>query len=283
MIAETLQGIADFISDLFVYIGLKISKKPEDKKHPFGYGKSLYVWTLISTIIMIGITSALTFYFGMQRFLHPREISYIYLIYAVLILSIITSGYSLSVASRRILDGKKLRNFISIYKKSGMMATKTTFVLDLIGTLAALIGLIALIAYKLTGNFKFDGFGAMLIALTLASLAIYLLISIKDILIGKSASSEVERKIKKSVKSVKNVISVLDLKTMNMGINRILTNVEVHVDENLKTKDIEKLIDSIKDSVMKDVPEVKHIQVEIETPEPKKDNKKQKRNNKIKE
>ena len=56
--------------------------------------------------------------------------------------------------------------------------TKNTFVLDLMGMSAALLGLVALILYQLTGELRFDGVGAMGIGIVLALLSVDLLFDI---------------------------------------------------------------------------------------------------------
>lgn len=47
----------------------------------------------------------------------------------------------------------------------------------------------------------------------------------------------------------------------------LLVNLDVHLNDQLTTNQIEKLIDDIKKEVRKEVPSAKNIQVELETPE----------------
>jgi len=267
MLAEAMRSITDTIAVVLTYVGLKRSKKKPSKEHPFGYGKSLYVWTFISGIIMFGFVSVGIFYFGLKRFLEPEEIENIAIALVVLTIFVFLNSYSFSVGLRRILDGKKIRNFFKIYKNSPKVETKVTLILDFVGAVTPLIGLIALGIYFLTGNLKFDGIGAMAIGIILGVLTLFLLINTKQLLIGKRASPKIERKIKKAILSVKNVKSVLDLKTMIVGLGKILVNAEVHVNQNLNTKQIEQLMDQIKETAKKEVKEISHIQIELETPE----------------
>ena len=267
ILAGAFQGLADFTSSLFVLIGLKMSKKPADKNHPFGYGKSLYLWTFISGLIMFSVTSILVIYFGVKQVFNPEHLENLIFAYLALSFFIISNGYSLSLSIRRLLNGRKLKEFFEIYKKSNMIETKTTFTLDLIGSFSAIFGLTALILYGITGNPRFDGYGAIMIGLTLGFLTIFLLRNSRSLIVGRRASDSIEKRIKESVLSVKDVKSIPDLKTMNIGLGSVLAIIEVHVSQRLTTKKIEHLIDEIKTRVKKDVTEVKHIQVEIETPD----------------
>ena len=279
MLAEALQGVADFISAIFVFVGLKSSKKPADANHPFGYGKSLYMWTFVSGLIMFSVTSAAVIYFGVQQVRNPEHLENLIFAYLALSFFIVSNGYSLSLSIRRILNGKKLTEFFIAYKNSNMIETKTTLTLDLIGTSSAVFGLTALILYGVTGNPKFDGYGAIMIGLSLAFLTIFLLRSSRSLIVGRRASARIENMIEEVVLSVKHVKSIPDLKTINIGLGSVLVILDVHVTGKLTTKRIEVLIDEIKRKVKKNVREVKYIQVEIETPEkpPKNKRKRQKK------
>src|SRR5687768_12362924 len=67
MLSQALEGIADLASSGFLVLGLNRSRKKADSKYPFGYGRELYFWTLISALIMFSVTSTFTIYFGWQR------------------------------------------------------------------------------------------------------------------------------------------------------------------------------------------------------------------------
>src|SRR5665213_2816533 len=62
MLTQVLEGVTDLTSSGFLLIGLYRSKQKEDRAHPFGYGREIYVWTLLSCLIMFGITATLSFY-----------------------------------------------------------------------------------------------------------------------------------------------------------------------------------------------------------------------------
>lgn len=263
MLAETIQGGADFISTIFLFIGLKRSSKRATKKHPLGYGRALYIWTFLVTVVMFLISSTLTFYFGLMRFLNPEPIDKIGLAYVVLFFFVISNSYAFSVSSRRLLMGEKYRNIIKVFKKSDLIETKTTTVLDFVGTSAALIGLIALVVYGITGNLKFDGIGAMGIGIVTMILALFLLIDTKSLLIGKNASEKIEKEIFETVKNSKEVNKILNLKTLNIGLGKIALDLELNLIDNLTTDDIEKVIFGIENKIKRKIPEVKKIYIEI--------------------
>jgi len=265
MLAQALEGITDLASSGLLLLGLSRSRKEADSSHPFGYGRELYFWTLISALIMLSITSTFTFYFGLQRFLHPEVIQSTYLAYIVLIFTAITNSYALSLSVRRLLKGRSINSLAKSFYHSSFIETKTSFVLDLMGFSASILGLISLSLYTITGNQRFDGFGAMVIGIFLAILSVILLSAVKDFLIGRGVSINTTEIIKNAAERLTHVKSVQDLKASHIGPEEIMINIEINAADNLTTDELEVLIDKVKGEIQKDLPSAKHIQVELES------------------
>ncbi len=59
MISDAIESLTDVVSSIIVWIGLKISMKNPDEKHPYGYGKAepiaaiIVAFSLIFAAIMI--------------------------------------------------------------------------------------------------------------------------------------------------------------------------------------------------------------------------------------
>lgn len=267
MLSQALEGAADLLASGLLLLGLRRSKRPADRKHPFGYGREMYFWTFLSALTTFGVTAALSFYFGLQRFLNPQPIEKLYLTYVALTIAIATNGYSFSLSFRRLLGLRGFSKIVEVFRHSALIETKTTFILDLMGTIASVFGLIALLIYGLSGDLRFDGLGAMTIGVTLAFFAFFILKGAKELLVGQSASVQEEEKIRKAALSFHQVQKILDLRTILLGPDKLLVNLEVHLKDELSTDQIETLIDKIEKKIKMQVPQAKYIQIELETPE----------------
>lgn len=265
MLSQFLEGVSDLISSGLLLVGIARARQKEDRSHPFGFGREIYFWSLLSGIVTFAISSFLSIYFGWKRFLNPQALQDINLAFLVLAITTITNGIAFYFSFKRLLRNRSKKNIFSIFLHSSRIETKTTFVLDLMGTAASILGIIALIFYQITGDLRLDGLGAISIGIVLASLAYLLLMGTVDLIIGRSASSEVEEKIRKATMKTPNVNKVMNLKTLHIGTEKLLVNVEVDLDHGLTTSEIEKLIGEIKEDIKKEVPEVKHVHVELET------------------
>lgn len=267
MFTEALEGVSDLVSSGLLLIGLKRSTRKDDRAHPFGYGREIYFWTLLAALVMFGITSSVSIYLGWDRFWHPQELHDIHIAFVILAFGVATNGYAFFLSFKRLLRKRSIRQIVKIFYRSSLIETKTTFTLDLMGTIAAMIRILALGIYVLTGDGRFDGIGAMVVGIALAFFAFILLLGIRDLLVGRSASPETEAKIREAALDVKEVEKVLDLKTLHVGSEKLLVNLEVNMNNDLSTDELEHLMDKVKESIQIQVPSVKYIQVELETPE----------------
>ena len=51
MVAEGIHSVIDTISQLLLIWGVKVSSKRADVSRPFGYGRELYFWSFIVSLI----------------------------------------------------------------------------------------------------------------------------------------------------------------------------------------------------------------------------------------
>lgn len=266
MLTQVLEGISDLAASGILLIGFNRSLKREDKIHPFGYGREIYFWALISALITFGVTATVSIYFGFERFMNPKPLHSLGLAFTVLVITIFTNGYAFFLSLRRLMKRRKLKYIVQIFYKSSLVETKTTFILDFIGTIASFLGLIALLIYSITGDYRYDGLGGMIIGVAVGIGAVFLIIGIRDLLVGRSASAEIEAKIRSAAMNVDEVKDVLNIKTLHVGSEKLLVDLDVHMEAKLTTRELEKLIDKIKQEIRQEVPTVKYIQVELETP-----------------
>jgi cation diffusion facilitator family transporter len=267
MLSEFFQGLADLTAAAFLLVGYKRSRKKPDKPHPFGHGKEIYFWTLISAVVMMTFTATASFYVGLMRFLNPQEITHIGFGYGTLLITLVTNGYALSLSSRRLLKNKPVTQLPQLFLNSDAVTAKNALVLDLMGTTAATSGLVSLLLYQLVDERRFDGVGAMVIGVTTAILAVVLIIGIKGLLIGERAAPQIEEEIKQAALSIREVKEIFDLRTMQIGPEKLLVNIDVHMQDRLTTDQLEALIDKIKKRIQEKVSSVRYVQVELETPE----------------
>ncbi len=267
MFAQALQGVADLTTTTFLLLGVKRSEKSATVTHPFGYGRELFFWVLIASLFAFLVSGWFAVRRAVEQILNGGQLEYINFAILILTFGLVTNGYSLSFSIRRLSQGKKGKSFWEYIRHSSLVETKMTLLVDFMGTLSAMLGLTALVLYKITGNVIFDGVGALIIGLLTAAGALIVIIDLHDLIVGRSPHPQVIENIRKAALSTKGVQDVLDLRAISIGSEKILVILEVHFKDNLNTDEIEEITDRIKERVKKKEPQVTKVQVEAETPE----------------
>jgi cation diffusion facilitator family transporter len=267
MLVEAMAGLADCFAMLLLLIGNKRSLKRATKLHPFGHGKEQYFWATLAGFIILAITATISFYFGWQAFKHPEAVSYIGLTWLVLTIAVITNGYAFRQAARKLLKDKPWRQLVTSFNQSWDVASKTALVLDAMGTVSALIGLISLVLYGITGRHTLDGIGAMAMAIAMALFAILLLIGVRSLIAGQSVPPAVQEMLRKAVSGVPEVHQIVRLHTMILGSESMLANIDVNFKNDLTTDEIERAIEKIKRKIRDAFPD-ESVQVNVEPSAP---------------
>ena len=269
MLSQALQGMSDLVTGALLYIGVKRSKRGRDDQFQFGYGREIFFWVLIASIIMFAGTGVTSLYFGAQQIINPTPVDHIWLAFAMLTFGLATNSYAFSLSFRRLKargqqDGEHWwRHLVD----SSLIETKATFAIDFLGTSAAILGLISLGIYQLSGYAQFDGIGSIAVGLTMMVAAVTLMWNIRDLIVGRGVDTKMLQRITDAALQVKGVNAVLDMRTMYVGSSKLFVVLEVHLNDRFTTDEIEHITDSIKQHVRKEVPVARHIQVEIETPD----------------
>jgi cation diffusion facilitator family transporter len=267
MLSQALQGLSDLITGGILYFGVKRSHKEADDRYQFGYGREVFFWVLVAGIVMFAGTGGLSVYFGYQKIMNPDSIEKVWLALLMLLFGFSTNLYAFRLSLRRMKEAGDSKTWWRELPSSSMVETKATLLIDFLGTVAAGIGLVALITYVATGNGRIDGTGSLVIGFTMMLGAVILIRDVRDLIVGKAVGEGVARKISVAAKRIKGVEAILDLRTMYLGSAKLLVVLEVHLSDGFDTDTVELITDRVKAAVLKAEPLVHHVQVEIETPE----------------
>ena len=124
------------------------------------------------------------------------------------------------------------------------------------------MGLISLILYQLADIQHFDGLGGMLIGLLIGFSSIVLIRGVKHYLIGKSAPPDIEKQIRQAALEVKQVTEIADIDTMYLGSEKLLIHLDIRIQHADGVKEIEAIVEKVKEHVKKEVPIAYSIQIE---------------------
>lgn len=265
MLSEGIHSVVDTGNQLLVLLGLKRSKRPADAKHPFGYGKELYFWSLIVAILLFSIGGGMSIYEGILHLYHPSEMSDPTWNYAVLAAAFLFEGTSWIIAMKSFLKNKSPHSF---WKRLRRSKDPSIFIIIMEDS-AALAGiLVAFLGVYLGHVFDqpmFDGIASVIIGGILALVAVFLVYESKGLLLGEAVQADALKSIQSIFTGNPNVSSMETPLTMHFGPEDVLLAVNVQFRDGLSAEQIEQTIDDLEKAVRENHPEIRRIFVEAES------------------
>ena len=230
MLAEAIHSLADAGNQVLLLVGAKRAKREADELHQFGFGRERYVYSFIVAIVLFSVGGLFALYEGYHKVHEPHAIEHWkWVPVAVLVAAIVMESLSFRTA---IVEANKLRGSVSWtrFVRNARAPELPVILLEdfaaLTGLVLALIGVVLTIA---TDNGIYDGLGSMAIGALLVCVAIFLAIEMKSLLLGESATREVQSRIVVAIESVPGVQRLIHIKTLHLGPEEILVAAKVAV------------------------------------------------------
>ena len=262
--AEMAQGLADALGSLLLMIGHRRARRPRDTRHPFGYGREVFFWSLLSALTMLFLGAGFSFWRGWSQLVRPQALERPWLAMAVVILSVTTNGYAFSCSVRRLRrEDPSLRK---AFHETSQQLVKTALLQDGLGTLSALLGLVSLTLYLVFGSVFFDALGALVLAALMVAFAVVLVSQARSLITGRAVPAELREELLAAVRTVPQVARINRLDSVFFGSREVLVDVDLDLVEHLTTTDVEAALDRVQAALHNQIPEVTSVRVDLNSP-----------------
>jgi cation diffusion facilitator family transporter len=262
MLAESVHSVADTGNQVLLFVGRGRSIRPASDEHPFGFGRERYFYGFVVSVMLFTVGAAFSVYDGIHKIINPEEIRSPQIAFIVLALSFVLEGFSLRTAIGEANKVRGDRNWGTFIRRSKAPELPVVLLEDL----AALIGLTFAFAgvalSVLTGNGRWDGVGSLAIGLLLATAAAILAVEMKSLLIGESASPEVQHMIVAALEGGPELAQVIHMRTVHMSPDSILVAAKVAVRGTDTAAQVAAAVDTAERRVRTAVPIAKLIYLE---------------------
>jgi len=262
MLAEAIHSVADSGNQVLLIIGGKRSRREATDAHPFGYGRSRYIYAFMVSIVLFSIGGMFSILEGVSKLGEPHELDNVWLPLTVLGVSIVLESFSLRTA---LHESKKLRGSQSLVKfvRHAKAPELPVVVLE---DIAALIGLVLAFAgvglSVVTHNPVFDAYGTLAIGALLIVVAVVLGFETSSLLIGEGATDADAAAIRAALAGSPGVTQVIHMKTLYLGPDELMLGAKIAVAASATAADIAKTIDDAELAVRTAVPATRVIYLE---------------------
>ncbi len=246
MISEGIHSLVDSTNEILLLYGMKRSKKPPDKLRPFGYGKELYFWSFIVSILIFGLGGGISIFQGIIHIRHPQSLVNPTWNYVVLGFSIIFEGTSLIIA---IKEFNKARGDLPFWEAVIKSKNPANF-LVLFEDGAAVMGL-AIVFILMKCNYAYhlpvlDGIASVIVGLILVFVSLILARESRSLLMGEGITPETQQKIKTLAEKDGAVIKVTNMLSTYESPEEIVLMLIINFKPDLDTQDITDAIERLR-------------------------------------
>jgi len=262
MFAEAIHSVADTGNQILLLLGGKRAKRKATPTHPFGYGRSRYIYAFMVSIVLFSIGGMFSILEGVEKLTHPHELEQAWLPLTVLGVAIALESFSLFTALKA---AKEERGRTSLYKFI-RHAKSPELPVVILEDIAALVGLVFAFAgvglTVLTHNPIWDAIGTLAIGGLLILVATVLGIETSSLLVGEGATEKDNTNIAAAIRKTKGVEDIIHMKTLYLGPDELMVAAKIAVDAKATAKDIAEAIDNAEVNIRKAVPAARVIYLE---------------------
>jgi cation diffusion facilitator family transporter len=265
MLAESVHSVADSGNQALLLVGRRRAQREETEQHQFGFGAERYFYGFIVALMLFIVGAVFSVYEGVQRVLHPEHLTSPAVAFAVLGVAAVLESLSFRTAIRESNQTKgphPWRSFIRFIRRAKAPEIPAVLLEDTAALAGLVFALAAVALTTITGNPRWDGAGSLGIGVLLGFVAGVLATETKSLLIGESATAEVERAVVAALEDGPEVEQVIHLRTLHLGPETLLVAAKIAVKGHQNAADLVAGIDRAEGRVRAAVPIAELIYLE---------------------
>jgi len=254
MASEGVHSLADSGNQILLLVGGKRAARPATKSHPFGYGRSRYVYAFVVSIVLFTVGGLFAAYEGWHKFREPEPLDSPQWAIGVLIFAIIAEAFSFRTA---IVESNKTRNsqpWLKFVRSNKSPELPVVLLEDLGALIGLVLALVGISVATITGDGRFDGLGSIAIGILLIIIAVFLAVEMSSLLLGESALPEYQLAIEAALADSGVIERVIHVKTLHLGPDELLVVAKVAVVDDGTSRSIAVAIDAAEARVRAAVP-----------------------------
>lgn len=262
MASEGIHSLVDTSNEILLLLGLKKSQRQPDERRPFGYGKELYFWAFVVSLLFFALGGGMSVYEGILHLQHPEAIQNPLWNYIVLGIAFIFDGISLITALREFNRQRGKTSFWQAVKGSKDPSTFVVLFEDLADVIGITIAFTGILLSHLLNNPYIDGIASVLIGLLLTGVAVLLVRESRSLLMGETVSPKELGAVKKLLEQCETVQEVHTQQSMYLGPEEVILLVRIRFSAALNAAEVAGEVRNLRERVQETYPHYRHIFIE---------------------
>jgi cation diffusion facilitator family transporter len=258
LLSEAAHSVADSMNEVFLLAALHRSRRPADRRHPFGYGKERFFWSLLAAVGIFVMGGCFSFFQGVEALRNGAHESFRGYVAGLVVLAValLAEGASL------------LRALHQVHEEGGAdgmrdPALRTVVAEDGTAVLGVTLAMVGMVLHMVTGQVVWEASASLAIGVLLVYVAYLLGRDARDQLIGRAADEELSRRIRGLLEAQPEIDSVEALLTMQLGLDSTLVAARIDLVPGLDSEEVEDVAVRIKRSVAHIVPQADQIFLDV--------------------
>ncbi len=264
MVSEGIHSVVDTANEILLLLGLKRSTQKADSKRPFGYGKELYFWSFIVSILIFAVGGGISFYEGISHLQHPAPIKDPLWNYIVLGIALLFDGTSFIISLISFNKYRRDKPFWSSVKTSKDPSSFVVLFEDAADVLGLMVAFAGVYLGHQFNNPYYDGIASIVIGVLLTAISIILTRESRSLLMGETASPHLLQQVIAIAEKNDAVVKVDQQLSMVMAPDEVLLVLKVKFRDDISGGGVVAASHAIRQRIQEAQPCFKQIFIEAD-------------------
>lgn len=229
LFSEAVHSFADTSNQALLMVGIVKSRRTPDASSSYGYGLERFFWALISACGVFFVGAGITIYHGVSTLFSPRELVFEPVIFFILAISFVVELVTFTVAFRELWSERGEDATLGETFRDGDPTVLAVVYEDGVAVFGVFVAAVSVGLSYFTGNPLWDAIGSIIIGTLLAWVAVVLILKNKRFLVEKSIPEDVKERIIEMLVEDPMIERVYDFKSSVVELGKYRAKCEVEI------------------------------------------------------